>query len=581
MVKSKIPQRGNDVKKAKKDSSKSKFVTRVVQYKTLAKMYMRGYATPGGSMLFNDGERAVQHFTLEKILDDYDAEDNNGNKKFESELLKRPNMGLSMSCGTIASACDARNHLPSLSDITGSDSHECSQTSRNTSSAEICKAYEKTGLPAALQHWKSPSGLVLMQAIQYLDTSNLRDRSIAEIKKHLRVVSKWYGNKSDAAARMKEYAKQADFSSRSYGGAIHEMEMTVLFSNPRKWAKRIPEVKKQNQHIQKWIKNSDDEKLFINALAESLLTKANKGSEQRKQTQRGLPGSQSSEEEGHEGESEDGNPQKQSRSSGSDENKGDAEDNSSSDAASKQVSSANNSSTDNESPSAKRSKVKTLSKTRDSRKLSWKEWRRLGMTEGKNIEKQIRALSQNNLKLLSRGIEDSEGLQFPQAAIASARRTLKLNAGSHAGVGTEVTRCSLLKELSEGEEKIQEDIQCDLSEVYVAWGMCAAQQASSEINIFSTNYATKECTLQRLKDAINMIPGKLLQSQGLEELPAKLDDFKRLPRWDTIKAIIEKLQAITTQADTFFDGQCGVGASSSMTEGVRIANEQSVTEKST
>ena len=101
----------------------------------------------------------------------------------------------------------------------------------------------------------------------------------------MRVLRDHYGNKDNAPARMKTYAKIADFASRLYGGAIHEMELTTLFCSQKNWAKRIVDVKKQHHAIQKWVKNKEDEKHFINALAEPFLSRANKINPSRKQAQ--------------------------------------------------------------------------------------------------------------------------------------------------------------------------------------------------------------------------------------------------------------------------------------------------------
>lgn len=173
-------------KGTKKDGATKKkysnYICRVKQYRTLPKMYLCASATPGGNMTFTNGAPATKHFTMDKILNDYDSKHENGQTRFESELLQRPHMGLSMSCGTIDSANAARQRLPNLA-VLGEGAADATQMSISSAKADACSAYEKTGIPAATKMWESDKGAKLREAICYLNSTIMRDRTLSELKK--------------------------------------------------------------------------------------------------------------------------------------------------------------------------------------------------------------------------------------------------------------------------------------------------------------------------------------------------------------------------------------------------------------
>ena len=253
----------NTPKKTVRKKKPSKFVTRAIQYKMLPKMYLRGYAAPGGSMMFTDGVAPAKHYSVDKITQDLEDE------KFESELDRRPQMGLSMECGTVETSIHARSRLPNINDLADQDTTKDSQLSTDIDLRGMKQAYEKTGIPAAQRSLISEEGAKVRKAISYLNAAVERSRTLSDTKKHLRTINAHYGNKSTACARMKGYARLADWAARVYGGAIAEMDLTAHFAYPKKWAKRVPEAKKQHAFIQKWILNPGNEKLFIGGLAEA------------------------------------------------------------------------------------------------------------------------------------------------------------------------------------------------------------------------------------------------------------------------------------------------------------------------
>ena len=183
MAKKEQPAKKRGTKKDGPTKKKySNYICRVKQYRTLPKMYLCASATPGGNMVFTNGAQASKHFTMDKILKDYDSKHENGQARFESELLQRPHMGLSMSCGTIDSANAARQRLPNLA-MLEEDAADATQMSISSAKADACSAYEKTGIPAAMKIWESDKGVKLREATCYLNSTIVRDRTLSEMKR--------------------------------------------------------------------------------------------------------------------------------------------------------------------------------------------------------------------------------------------------------------------------------------------------------------------------------------------------------------------------------------------------------------
>ena len=418
----------NNTDKTKKKKDKgfkkgknSKFITRVVQYKMLPKMYLRGYAAGGGgSMLNNDGEAASKHFTMKKILSDLDTADN----KFDTELTRRPAMGISMACGTVDSLIEVTTrNLPKLDEIAHAAVNVASQASTELDVPPALHSYSMTGVPAAQRIWMSNDGRKIRKAMNYLNTAVERKRTTSDTKKALRTLRDHFGNTDSAKARMKDYARLADFSSRIYGGSVAQMELTALFCDQKKWAKLIQEVKLQHALVQKWVRSPGDERLFISGFAEAIIAKCTK-EKPRNQAKPGLPGTDDSEAADDSDSHESKSDSDQSHTDTKVSDKKDSDDEKAASDSDATVSSKS----DVDKPAATKQAGKNAKQQKQDdqsvHKLTWNEWHKIGIRDGTNLTKAIERLESGTLQRLAAGIENSDGIPHAEAAIDKANAIL-------------------------------------------------------------------------------------------------------------------------------------------------------------
>jgi len=494
--------------KGTKKGKPKKFLTRVVQYKMLTKMYLRGYAAGGGgSMLNNDGEAATKHFTMKKIMSDLDAEES----KFDTELTRRPAMGVSMACGTVESSVEViTKNLPKLEDLSRTGVGIGSQLS-DVDVPPAQHSYSITGVPAAHRIWMSDDGRKLRKAASYLNTAVERNRTLKDTKQALRTLRDHFGNKETAKARMKDYARLADFASRVYGGAIAQMELTTLFADQKKWAKMIQEVKLQPTKIQQWVRNPGDEKLFVAGLADAILTRSSKDKTRGRQK----PGLPASEESGaaaeSDGEASKGDSDKSHSDSDDSDKKGSDDDESGSDSDAKKSSDSDD---DDKQASTQEAEKRTRRQKQDeqkARKLSWDEWHKLGIREGKDLTKALARLHVETLRRLAVGIESSEGISHAEAAIAKAK---------------ELLRCASSKE----SDDVADNAKSGPNGVrYDIWSLKDLQLFQAEAATLNIKHDMAKLEASRILKLLRVIPEPLRAAHGLPT-STKERDYEKLIR---------------------------------------------------
>ena len=114
------------------------------------------------------------------------------------------------------------------------------------------KAYARTGIPAVRS--------CLEPLKKSISASNLSNKAYEDKKAAAKQVEKLLttlGAKEGHAARMKAFAQLADAGSRLYAGAMAALELGALARDPRSWAKKVPEKKKQDVPLQRFLKTQD------------------------------------------------------------------------------------------------------------------------------------------------------------------------------------------------------------------------------------------------------------------------------------------------------------------------------------
>ena len=381
----------------------------------------------------------------------------------------------------------------------------------------------------------------------------------------VRVLRDHYGNKDNAASRMKTYAKIVDFASRLYGGAIHEMELTTLFSSPKNWAKRIVDVKKQHHAIQKWVKNKEDEKLFINALAEPFLARANRINPSRREAQGSDSGEDEEEDEAsgagarRKRSTEDGSSNDQSGSEKSDDDSAGSSDEKK--AAKNSTKGSDTEDSDMEESKAKKSTrrtAKTLSmppSKETEQKMAWEQWHALSIREGSDVSAQLQALDKKTLKKLANGILHSDGLKHPEAVVARARQMLQLCA-----CGKDLAACGACGRGWAQATKPMPNVRASFAEESQQGPMLFSEWALSEIQSFEIdqrNFAAAaddaDISVSQFVEHASKIPGEIRVARDLN---MKLEGRERLPR--NIPAILKKMDGIIAEGFQFWEAQKNV-----------------------
>jgi hypothetical protein len=234
-------------KKAQKGQGKGKgttsqYVKKVDLYKLPTKWFLRAYADESGNMLMTQGAKPSKYFTADAVRNMLDGDC--------SELARRPGMGFNLAACTMEAGLDVLEPLRAVLEE-GSD--------------ESLAALKKTGIFQILE-WLQSDENKLMEHVSYLNISNEQNRSIDETKDHALGLIKLLGDKESSEKIMKMFAKLADSSSRLYGLSIAGMEFTALATKLKVWAKKVPEIDKQDGSVRRWAKEPENPKLLAKAV---------------------------------------------------------------------------------------------------------------------------------------------------------------------------------------------------------------------------------------------------------------------------------------------------------------------------
>lgn len=211
-----------------KKKADKKYVKAVPVFKLFTKAKLRSYADSNGCLLLcgEQGTAPAKHFKIKEVREQLSSEN--------SELVNRPAMGINLTAATISGGAEV---LPFLSDPQVS--------------------FSKTGLDKM-------GKLVDKDLTKLAKVLNVKNKLCGDREKLNEQVAAFLellGNTENAEERMKTYARVADVGSRLYGLAMALMETTSLATNPKAWAKKIPDLQKQSSAIKKFVKNPTLENL--------------------------------------------------------------------------------------------------------------------------------------------------------------------------------------------------------------------------------------------------------------------------------------------------------------------------------
>ena len=213
-----VPRKSTGKHVAKDSKAKGKYPPGVPFYKLPLKAFLRSWPDEDGCVLLTDKQAPTEYFTTSTLTEQLTAE--------TSECIARPGLGVSMASASLESCAAALAVLPSSSE----------------------KKFGQTGIPA-VKKLLEPLG----SALAAVNLSNKACSSASSLKPHAEKVLKKLGKKEALQQRVKDFARLADTASRMYAGAMAGLELCTLASNPKAWAKKIPEESKQDKPIRKFM----------------------------------------------------------------------------------------------------------------------------------------------------------------------------------------------------------------------------------------------------------------------------------------------------------------------------------------
>ena len=202
-----------------------------------------------GASFQPSGSDPTKYFTTKTVQEVLD--------KDTSELVKRPNIGMHLAAGAVESGLEVLRCLPTQD----GDDDPLSDTSE----------YRKSGFP----QMKAVLPAAIQEAVEVFNCSSEKFGNRSEIEKALETFVEYLTSRG-CEDRMKTFARAADASSRVYASAMALMEITALAKKIKDWAKKVPEVEKQNPGVRKFAKDMDLPSL-IKGLAKGLVAYAETG----------------------------------------------------------------------------------------------------------------------------------------------------------------------------------------------------------------------------------------------------------------------------------------------------------------
>ena len=213
-----VPRKSTGKRVTKDSKAKGKYPPGVPFYKLPLKAFLRSWPDEDGCMLLTDKQAPTEYFTTSTLTEQLTAE--------SSECIARPGLGISMASASLECCAAALAVLPSSSE----------------------KKFGQTGIPA-VKKLLEPLG----SALAAVNLSNKACSSASSLKQHAEKVLKKLGKKEALQQRVKDFARLADTASRMYAGAMAGLELCALASNPKAWAKKIPNEPKQDKPVRKFM----------------------------------------------------------------------------------------------------------------------------------------------------------------------------------------------------------------------------------------------------------------------------------------------------------------------------------------
>jgi hypothetical protein len=214
----------------KQPKREGKYVGAVLLWKIFLKDAMRSYASQDGSFLLTEGKPAAKYFTVKTVRTKLSEQ--------TSELVKRPGMGANLLAANIEAGLQVLACVPLAEQLTA-DMAEKQK-----------KLFAKLGFTAL-------SEFLPKDLAEWVHVLSVANEQCMDTEKNERVAKKLFaflGKDDGLDSRMKTCAKIADASARLYGMAMSMMEGMALASNVKEWAKKVPQLDKQDAAVRHWVK---------------------------------------------------------------------------------------------------------------------------------------------------------------------------------------------------------------------------------------------------------------------------------------------------------------------------------------